>query len=268
MAAGDRRDRLQKWLSLLGCDISVLTGLIPDLILIATDYLVSLEHMWSALPRYLRRTGSVACECMSAPSNTLTACKCFRWISQHVCSIHTLGQAATSEFSIKLTDDDNVGSGWWIGILWSTSVDGFQPPTSPTTSSEPHDSFDNVAGLDSVMLSHLGHIQRFGTRGSYGRKITPWGTLPASPLITLRIINVGDGEANSETSSAKSFIEFSIKGYVPARIQIDRWDEARAFVQFDRYRLNYFNPTHTPSHPPICTIQTPLFPSAHANLTT
>jgi hypothetical protein len=242
-----RRERLCKWLSLLDCDISVLTGLIPDITLIVADYVVSLEHLWNALPPRLRRK---TCACASMPSNNFTWCRCFDEISQHICTIHTLGKARATEFSIKISSID--GYRWWLGILWSTSADGFQRPGSYTS----NDSFDGIdGGLDSLILSYDGRIQRFGKFGYYSEALIPWSNMSTSPLVTIRITNAEDA------SSTKSFIEFDTnEGYAPAEIEIDHWQEARPFVQFDRY--NYLDPAQTSLSSPLpisCTIQTPLF---------
>lgn len=238
-----RRERLCKWLSLLDCDISMLTGLIPDVILIAADYAVSLEHVWNALPRRLRRK---TCACASMPSNTLAPCQCFGWMSQHVGSIYTLGNSTASEFTIKLTNTE--GGRWWLGILWSTSEDGFQQ----SRVDEKFDSLTDVAGLDALVISYQGHIQWFGKTGYHGQKLIPsGGFFPENPVITVRIIHE---DANSETPC--DFIEFDMNeiGCASAKINVHRCYEGRPFIQFDREA--------SLSQPPItCTIQTPLFSS-------
>jgi hypothetical protein len=199
------------------------------------------------------------------PSNTFTACQCFGWMSQHVGSIHTLGKATATEFTIKINNTG--GYRWWFGILWSTSKDGFQHPRVDET----NDSFNDLEGLDSVILSYQGCIQRFGKKGYYGEKVTPWGIFPESPSITIRIINADDAHPNSktscetsgETSGGESFVEFDITaGFRPVRIKVNHCDQGRPFIQFDRQNSLLPSPSSDLSCPPItCTIQTPLFSS-------
>jgi hypothetical protein len=221
-----RRKRLERWWRETQGRIELASGLIRELVLIIADYIVSLEHLWGPFPDRLRRK---PCQlCPKTPSPTFTACKCWKCDHQHVCSIHTIGETTSTEFSIAIKDT----AMWWVGIIWSSTVDGLQ-----LHDGFHHDSLTIINGSGYLLNAH-GNLFEFDSTAvnAVEESIVAFDESKrrAPTIIRIRILNART-------------LEFTRQNCNPMIVHTRLLSGARPFVQFHR------SLEHAPA-----TIETPL----------
>ena len=218
-----RRERIGEWLTKIGHGLAVesATGLLRDLVLLVGEFVVALEHRWSPLPRQLLKRPE--CNCMKLPGDTIKRCDCSNWLVQHYCSLYTIQEAKSNEFTINIGANATYNTNWWTGIIWSSKSNCLQHAAKLTK--DLTDSMRTVPDVFACMVSDGGFVRTFDITGSSG-VIYMFDRFSINNPIIVRIIDDTDGQKVRFGNNGVDSIAID----VPTRLQ---HYYARPFVQLD-----------------------------------
>lgn len=221
------------------------TSLLKELVRLIGEFVVPLDHVWSPIPARLYLVKCQLCETPNTAASEFRSCVCWSALYQHTCSIYTIGESAATHWRVSFSPRTTQ---WWIGIVWSSSQDGFQ------LEDYSDDSMRHLENVFGAFICHDGTPCRIDMNSDgVGVDVRPCPPLEARLLskVCSVDIQVSEDSVRFSSPSFKESIAIHFKSFRGGSCDIRN---ARPFAQLRRQDSRSIDDTPFPRD--VATIQT------------